>query len=232
MKLKFGLLCICAILLSGCSIEYNAYFNESNVEEKITSTGISFSTFPVPSFIDAQGASEENVMIDGVEYYNIVSDYDIIKFDYKFGIKDYTRSTAINSCLKSVKINNNNGQYILNSSAYFNCFDAYPLIDNITINLFFDMDYYNIINNNADSISNNVYTWNINKDNYKNKNIQVIYSEKGNKLNKEDNKEKQNENESALKKWVNDNLALVFVGVFIILALIIGLAILLKKNKF
>ncbi len=228
---KFILVVILMICLSGCTIEYNVNLSSNLVTEEIKVNNYTVETFPIPVYIDAQGASETNEKVEGVEYYNISYRNNNTYFNYEFPIQDYTRSTAVNTCLSSFKRDvDNDGNYILNTSSHYSCFDLYPLIENVTINVTLDDSVYMVLDSNADVINNNTLSWKVTRDNYQNKNIQVIY-----KLLESDEKPEINidveDNNGNIVTWVNQNVVFVILAVFGLLIFIILLVVIIKKKS-
>ena len=70
MKKIILILCL-VFLLTGCTVEYNATFTNDTVQENIITKGINYDSFPVSAYINDQEASEENVVVEGIEYYKI-----------------------------------------------------------------------------------------------------------------------------------------------------------------
>lgn len=162
------------LFLTGCSVEYNVTIDEVIQESVSINENIDWNA---PAFIDEQGASETNEKIEGLEYYDIENNGFSTTYKYDFTFNNYSRSRAINTCLKSVSLSEINNEYLLNTSGYFSCMDYYTEIEDIKINLTFG-DNYIITANNADVVNNNILTWNINRNNYTDKYIQVRFKDK------------------------------------------------------
>ena len=227
----FTLITLLILTLSGCTIEYNVTISEENATEEIVVNNFTVETFPTPAFIDAQGASETNEEVEGVEYYDISYRNNNTYFNYDFSINDYDRSTAVNTCLASFKRDfDGDGNYIINTSSYYSCFDLYPLIEEIVVNVNLDTSIYKLIDSNADSENNGSLVWTITKDNYQNKSIQIIYDLIEDEDPYQENTPEPETPESEVENWVNDNLILVIVGVFGFLIFIIVLVVVLKKK--
>lgn len=231
-KIKiFTLITFLGITLSGCTVEYNVTINEKTVSEEIVINDFKVETFPTPAFIDEQGASETNEKVEGIEYYNINYQNNNTYFNYDFSRNDYERSTAVNTCLASFKRDfDGDGNYIINTSSYYSCFDLYPLIEEIVVNVNLDTSIYKLIDSNADSENNGSLIWTITKDNYQNKSIQIIYDLIEDEDPYQENTPEPETPESEVENWVNDNLILVIVGVFGFLIFIIILVVVLKKK--
>jgi len=171
---KIILLVVITLFMTGCSVEYNVSIDDVVNEEILINDYLDRN---VPAFIDEQGASESNEIVEGVEYYDLQYNGVLTSYKYDFSFNDYSKSRAANTCLESVKLNKFNNQYILNTSSYYSCMDYYTDIENIDINISFNSNYV-IVSHNADIENNNVLSWNINRSNYTNKYIQVIFKDK------------------------------------------------------
>ncbi len=215
--MKKGFLLIVAILfLSGCTVEYTVNFTKDSANESVILNGVTNEMFPVEAYTNEQGASEEPVEIEGVEYYDITKNANATNLTYKFPMDRYSESKGVNLCYKNVSINiMEDGYYNLITNKYNSCIDYYPELEQITINLKFTNDF-NIIRNNADKVDGNTYTWIIDRNNYNNKGIELSYAFK------EENEEEQiNENHNIL----------IILGSFLILGIIIVIAIKLKNKN-
>lgn len=172
--MKKIILLLATLMLCGCSVEYNVTIGNNIEETVIVDNIVSVET---PAFINDQGSSETNEKIEGIDYYDLEVTQDKSIYKYKFGLNNYSQSTAVNTCLKSVKLTVSNNSYILNTSNQFTCMDYYTKLDDIKINITLN-SMYELKNHNADSVTNNIYSWNVNRSNYKNKNIQMIFINK------------------------------------------------------
>ena len=233
---KIILLTFMLIALSGCSIEYNVVIGENTAYEEVIVNDFTVETFPTPVYIEDQGASETNEIVEGVEYYDINYDNNNTYITYEFPLRNYDQSTAVNTCLSSFRMGtDNNGNYILNTSNYYSCFDMYPLIDDIVVNITLDGSIYDLIDSNADSVNGNVLRWTISRNNYQNKSIQVIYdlietSDEDEEDDAQENKPIIQEENHNVDAWVNNNVGIVLLLVFVFLVLIIVVVVLLKKK--
>ncbi len=165
-------------ILTGCSIDYNLTLDEELATENIKINSQDFYTFPTPAYNNVQGSSETDEKIPGVEYYDMNFNTDYSTASYKFPLNNFKSSRAVNTCYKALTLSKTStGSRLLNTSNYNYCFDAYPNLDEINVNITIS-DNYTIINSNADSKNSNTHSWKINRDNYKSKYIQIEYKEK------------------------------------------------------
>lgn len=225
--MKKIILVVVLLLLCGCSVEYNVNIGSDIEETVIIDDNITVQT---PAFINDQGSSETNEIIDGIKYYELQNNQTNTVYKYNFSFSNYAQSTAVNTCLKSMKLSNSDNKYILTTTNHFTCMDYYPKIDDITVNLTIT-DTYNIISHNADVANNNILTWNINRNNYKDKNIQLIFSKKegvGNNGNPG-----SGDNSGQVNEKDNKNSIILAFMVLIGFIAVLGLLIMykLKKNQ-
>lgn len=83
-----------------------------------------------------------------------------LKNKYKFD--DYSNSPGIKACYKYFNIIEENGNIILSTSVENTCFDNYPNLDFITINL---KTNHKVVSNNAHVVDGYHYTWNLSREN-------------------------------------------------------------------
>ena len=91
-----------------------------------------------------------------VEYYNKkLSDNNSLTLSYDFKKNNFGDSRAANTCYPSFLFIE--GKYLrLNTIADFDCYEDYPGLTKVTINITVN---YNVHNHNADSVNGNTYTW-------------------------------------------------------------------------
>ncbi len=210
------------LFLTGCDINYNLTINNDQITENID-VNAELNSPPITAYIDEQGASETDDLIEGVSYYNIKELNNSTFLDYKFSFNDYYRSTATNTCLKKVSLTKDSqNNYILNTTSYFSCFDLYPSLDNINVNITLN-NLYTLVSTNSDNQNNNTYTWHINKKNYQDKNIQLIFQNKTEDIpNNEENTENKKEEETRSKETSIFTYILVITAVTVFLIVIFG----------
>lgn len=165
------------LMLTGCSATYDLY-----IGDKFTDDIYIYEDNDIVKKLDYYDMND-NSSVD-VNYYN----YNIALFEKKFDygreeysdfensgyIYNYTydhddmnKKSMIYDCYDSINITRDD-VIVIETSNEFKCFEKYSLLDDVTVNIHYSGQ---LINTNADSYNDNVYTWNINKDNYNNKNI-------------------------------------------------------------
>ena len=77
-------------------------------------------------------------------------------------------------CYDNQNITYENNVLKINASG-FNCYDKYSVLNNVNLNV---TTNYKVLNNNADKVVGNTYTWNITKNNVSNINIERDFNNK------------------------------------------------------
>ena len=196
MKKIIPLLLIILIYSTGCSVTYDLDIDNDSFFEKITLQTPSSSDdfeflkdyeWPKPIDYQITGYSEVPEKEESVTYYDYFNESTDslakIRYQYLMNIKELSKSAIIHNCYQEVYINKYQGNITLKTGNNFECFSKYPPLDKVTVNI---KTNKNVVENNADSISGNTYTWNITKLNSSNKSIYLKISE--NKMNNKDSK--------------------------------------------
>jgi len=174
-KILVLLLITFIFFLTGCDAKYEMEIKNSKITENISVS--------VPS------KYTEKEINDNINYFGINSDsaynQKIAKKDNeniislsgkKSKISDFFDSSAsfVNKCYNKVSFVLEDGKYYIGTSKGFKCLTyEYMELDSITISI---KTYHKVYDNNADKVSNNVYTWNINKNNISKSNILFVVS--------------------------------------------------------
>lgn len=175
-------LIVLLLLLTGCTCKYNLTIDGSTYKEEV--------------MIVAENDSEKSdlnyewkIPIDKEEY-NLVGDSsttqeyssdlynyklvgNVLTFNHDFSKSKYVNSTAVSSCYNKLTLLNHNNATILSTSIKAECFEKYPQLNNITINIKVDRD---VISDNADEKNGKTYTWYIDKSSANNKSINLTLS--------------------------------------------------------
>ena len=226
-KLKITLFIIIIFLLSGCSVNYTLEINEDNtINENVEASEI---TNRLKSYTRLDEEAAVNYL------FNIYKrDNEDIKLSHRSDNNKtyavaYTSHTSIDdsaSKFKSdifnkVSISRNNNVVTLTTKLdkMLNSGESYSTIyDDVTINIKLP---YKVLENNADRVNKNVYTWTINE-NTKEKNIMLSYKE---------NVMKDTVNLKINNKTYNINYGFIVIGGIILLVLIIILVVVIKNKK-
>ena len=252
---KILMLLVLVILLTGCSANVNLTVTSNNIEEEIiisaysdsvTSKAKIYTSFRkyMPVFVNVPlSDTEPDTKKDGVEYYTR-SDQDLgsgYRFNYKYKYKfdDYKNARSVKLGFTSRTIQRNSVDkniMISTDSAGLKFFEQYPSLENVTINI---KSSYKMLDNNADYINGNVYTWVLRKG--VKKSIYLLLDDPnagqtnnqepgGGTIEKEPIIVVEEKEESEFIKFVNDNS--ILVAIIGILTFFIILLIISKLSKF
>lgn len=207
-KLKYLVAIFCIVLACGCEAKYNLKINSSGEFEEETIVSYSdvlnfdnnvllnntisprlFLNSKLESKIYAYYDSMGNpydLIEDEENYYkqiNISDDKKLgIKYNYSFSKNNFERSSIVNSCYDNFNILNDNGVNVISTSLNFKCFELYPELDSVVVSIKVDKNF-KVVENNADKVNGNTYTWNIYEYNSKDKAITLKYKDAVKKTN-------------------------------------------------
>lgn len=158
--MKKGILLIFLLLLTGCTIDYNLEIDNKKIREEITGT-ISKEEYEIKgnhtdmnifySIINY----EQYPLLNNEDVYdkNIVKNDDEVEYSFKYTYNNnYDKSRLVNTCFEKVDFVETNEYYYANIGGEFYC----QYSDEIVINVETD---YAVLNNNANKVKDNVYTW-------------------------------------------------------------------------
>ena len=219
MKKKLYILIMIIILATGCTCRYDLTIDNNTYKEIITlnaSTNEEINDFnrkwAIPFDKNNFYSGDSNVdssYAQSIYKYNMNNNHLI--FTHDFIKNDYIDSTAVNACYKTLSISSYNGSTIISTSNKVDCFETYPNLTNLVVNITVDKE---VTSNNADRVSGNTYTWNVNKNNSQKKGINLTF------INDDEQKEETiPSNEKNIKK--NDYTMYIFAGILLIIALFI-----------
>lgn len=226
MKNKFRYLLVIFLLLfiTGCTSEYNITIEDEKVKEELIVQDVD--NFYIDKFDNLLAIPTEN------KYYNVVKTDNKVKFSYTYNFDNYKDSNIVKNCYEALQIYKENDYYVLQSGLTFNCnsiqISDFEKVDFTTLNVNIKINNYEVLESNADFINQNVYTWNINNNNYSNKPI-IIKFKKIVSDNKESKKEKNNN-----KNLFDISKLFLILGIIIILVIILVINIFKlnqKRNK-
>ncbi len=255
--MKKIIICIFLVFLcSGCSVTYNLEINENDFQENIsiysqedsteTYDGTNIFDFynlqkneRIPKYFDHgydleyyTGTISEDLLYKVEDYSN--EENRGIQLSANFDDTDFYRSAAIKQCFEELDRQKENGYVLLRTNNKCNLFETYPILENITIRIKTDLE---VIASNADNVDDNVYIWDINRNNYNNKSIHLTYvlpgsikkPEEQQPITPEENVEENKEEVVENTEEGNYNIFLI-LGSFVVLALVIYF-VLKYKNK-
>ena len=251
MGKKIILIVFLVMLLTGCDITYNLSVSEDEfVESTIFNTSTTDGTKEYlynlyreeyPIYIDQEYLYYDPYsQITGNDYYtknyNELENGYIFNYQASYNYDDFSRARSLNTIFNTIGVGylDTEDYYYLSMSG-IKIFNYNNTINTITINIEFDRDAI-ILNNNADTVSGNTYTWQLNPTNLKDINITYRFlhltdpdlEPETPENNPSNSDTEQNEEVS---NWVNDNKVIVYVGVFVILVCIIVIFSVIKSKK-
>jgi hypothetical protein len=203
-KVKYLFLLLMLFGLSGCSAEYNLEIKDGYIYETSSFSvlkedlNLEDGNLTLKEQIDYtysglhdvdNGQEEEKTRSFELEMIDDDSNYGLF-YRKTMKLGSLNESPLLLKCYDSVNISSQDNIMKFKTSNYFNCFDYYANLDKVSINI---TSGYVVSNHNADEVKGNVYTWEITRDNYENKNIifgintqknyqDVLSSEKSNTL--------------------------------------------------
>lgn len=211
---KILILLILMISLTGCEAVYNLDINNNTFTEELiltTNDKSSKSQKTVNVALKSKIPVDDNYYKPEVNFkQNNLKYYQISKIDtdnelgarYKANLtkEEYLTSTLVKEHFPNFKLNETGNIISLNLGKKENIFDNYPDLDKLTINITINNK---VTKHNADGVNNNIYTWNLTKDNYNKKEIYLNYNKN----------EKHSETE---EEKFNYNIIFIIIGIIII----------------
>ena len=176
------------LITTGCTCEYNLdiengkYNEEIKINAKTVSEKNNFNNeWKIPTNKNEYdiGIDSENADIDYTKIYSYRTSGNSLIFSQEANRGEYNNSTAVYNCYNKLTVDIQSGSTIISTSNAVKCFDKYPDLTEITVNITVDKPVKSC---NADNAFGNTYTWNLNRSNANNKPINLIIetSEKDN----------------------------------------------------
>lgn len=255
MKKKIILLIGLVFILCGCTAEVNVTITPQRIDETVI-----ISAYPNQYYTKEQlptafrkyiPAFGNNVIVDtepdekeiGVKYYNRtdeeLSNGYKFKYHYNFSFKDYKNSFALKNGFKSVNIQKDSVErqvLVSTDSGGLLYFNNYPSLLEVRVNI---TPTYEVLEHNADSVNNGVYSWNLKRD-ANNKGIYLLMSDevkedkdddslKDTEDKKDNDTKKEPKYDSEFDKFVNEHPILVMICALLLFFVIV--LVLLKISK-
>jgi len=206
------------LLLTGCSANFNVEIKQNTIEQNIfiqannyELDGTLLNTIAKNVYIDKQ----DTTVLGRFRLLNNKNDNPLNAF-VSYNINDYDYDYSLYICYDNQNITYSNNILKVETSDYFNCFDKYSIIDDVNINV---TTGYKVLENNADKVDGNTYTWNITK-----------YNKKGIKLTLDTTVDEIQEEEKQKEK-LNKNLIFIVMGTLVLFAFGTVLFVFIKSNK-
>lgn len=263
-KFKYLLLCFGLFLLCGCQADYTLTLTGGNViedtnlyenNEKINNMqddGLTLkedfdnlrdnpnnalkSANPVADDDDKEYSKSE---LYTAKTYNQLGNYGV-NYNYVFTNSNYEQSNIVNDNVDNFNYSKSSNMIKLDAKN-FKCFSNYSSLTNLKVKIITDQT---IIYDNADTVNGNEYVWNIDRNNYLEKDIKIYYKIDNNKAaeqtqsNTESTDSTSSANANTNSQDSNkDNLStsqkyLIILGILLSFGVIIFIIIKVKKNKF
>ena len=180
MKKRLFFLVIITFLLCGCTANVNITINDNTISERIGITEAPYGEASIndiaqqyrkyiPAFKDTMIIDTmPDVAENGVKYYrssgtavnNIYNAY----YQYDYNFKEYKNATSINNAFKASEVQFDSYEkqiLITTESSGMVLFNSYPQLEEVKVNI---TTNYKVLENNADYVNGNVYTWVFHKD--------------------------------------------------------------------
>lgn len=174
MKRKLFLLFI-IFLLSGCTVNYNLTIDNDTALENIK---ISIPTEDATEKeFESQVKHKRPVYFGEKKYYDMTYDNDgdnyHVDYIYKHNINNLHKSSFLNNCYATNNIKVSDEQISISTSNVFRCINLDDGLhtDAVDVNITTKLK---VLNNNADEINNNTYTWHMDGYDYSNKPIKLV----------------------------------------------------------
>lgn len=178
-SIKLIILIFVIFVTSGCDVEYNLDIDNDIMKEKITFflDNSSDNKNLINNLSSRKQEAYYDIDTNNSKYYEVTKnlkgdDNNKLLLKYNYDYKDTTlqNSNAIGECFYNKSVIKDDKYITLNTSKGLTCIfrDGNRQIDNLTVNI---KTQFSVEENNADKVSGDTYTWNINDKNYNNKSI-------------------------------------------------------------
>lgn len=234
---KLKLLCLtCLILITctGCKVKYNIKITKDAIEETINvndyitsirtkkdilnqynnwyPTYVNFITLGESIELEDYSSKQE-----GIEYHdkkiNTLSNGYNYEYSYIYPINKYYDAYSLTLAYADSTVQNNYDSLIIKTSKE-NMLCKYNYFDSLEVNITIDSKVYELNYTNTNNVSNNTYTWIINRNNCNDSQIVLTLNKIINNAINEDNKQNTNIVKS------NDYAMYIFCGILLVIILI------------
>ena len=165
MKIKKICLIIpLVLLLTGCTATANIVISDNIVSEEIiiddqTTPRESFRDYIPVYYNDEVADTEPDVKEDNKVYYKKAIKDNKIYYSYSYRIANYNNASTMKNVFDSSVLSPGDRDGVTElytSKGRIHLFDIYPTLTRLEINIKTDLE---VVDNNADSTSDNIYTW-------------------------------------------------------------------------
>ena len=233
-KRIISLLIICLLFITGCTCQYNLKIENDTFKEEIVITISDASEqnainkeykIPIDKEVYNYPGDEGGNNYNDAEIYDYKIGDNNVTFSHDFSFNTYSTSSAISECYDTITATNYSDSIVISTSNKANCFDKYPTLTSLTIRIIVDKE---VVNHNADSVSDKTYIWNLNRNNADNKPVNMVLK-KNSLTSSSNNSSKPIVSNTPHKR---DYTLYIFCGVLLIVVLIGYLIYLgIKKNE-
>ena len=181
---KLFFVIIALFILTGCEANYNLTIEDNGVIESCD--------FLIKKTDDNERTLDDYYNTKYLSYYDIDAgkDYNYEKkriddgkyigmnLSFAYSGANYQKSSMLDRCFYKKSFIKTKDYIILYTEEGASCFykDETKLLDSLNVNIKTDL---NVVENNADSVKGNVYTWKFTKDNFSKKNILIKIKRSG-----------------------------------------------------
>ncbi len=222
-KIRVFILIMVMFVISGCSSEVTLTINDNIVNEKVVidvsedknkkEIKLAFRNY-IPIYKDdVLSDTEPDEPKTGVIYYNREDTGNQLVYTTNFPLTKYINSYALNSAFYSpyIKVDSSSGEVIISTNKNgMLVLKDYPNLSSVKVNIIVP---YKVLDNNADSVKGNVYTWNFTRNS--NKAIYIKYNPKENSANTIQGEEQtvnlSKDKKTPLQKLVEENIVLFVI---------------------
>ncbi len=177
MKKKLLFILLFPLFLTGCSTNYYMEIYNDKINEEYT---INFGSDEVGNLTPLNYANQTlydyfgNCDDIGMRKFKNMSEGYGIQSSNSYNYKEFKSNLiGIKQCYNVVDFAYNTKYIAIATTNQFKCYEIFENMEKLTINI---KSNHKMIENNADSVKNNTYTWNISKYNADNKPIKIKFS--------------------------------------------------------
>lgn len=230
MNKKIIFIIFLSFLLCGCTANYNLSINDGTITENLNVISIpspdvdnyinNNTKYPTPAKKSQKFDKYTDEKLENVDYYDVkkIQKDGLVGLDYKydFTFTNYNDSNIMNSCFEYFKVINGDNMFTISTSKGNKCMNE--MVDVLNVNI---STNYLVVDSNADTVNGHTYSWKINRDNYKDKNIYI----KLNTVKRAEKTEEEIEQE--------ENILKIFatVGIILIVFVVITVFVLMNKKR-
>lgn len=178
MKYLKYLLLLLVFCLTGCDVTYNLTITDDYMTESVSFwyDDTKENENILNQYLDTNHQAYFDMDTSTAKYYNkkkITDDGKIgMNLEYEYDENNLEKSSLIDKCYYKKNVIVTDEQIVINTDNVVSCMytDDVKQFDSLTINIKTDLE---VVENNADKVDGNTYTWVINENNYQNHPIQM-----------------------------------------------------------